>query len=201
MRRNVVTFASVVSCLTFGPAALHAQSTGTPVALTPVRAFENSTLGVTLSDPGSGVAFEGWYGIALGRNDVTFRAGLWDANGTTPFLIGADARAPLVEHSESFPLDGTLTLGAGAAFASGSNAFLIPIGFSMGRKLAINDSDIQIQPYGVPLLTIAFGDVGDNVLFSLGLGAEIQFSDKFALDVTGILGDRDGISVGFAYLR
>ncbi len=200
MRRNIVTLAWVLGFLGFGPALL-AQSTGTPVALAPVRAFENSTLGVTLSDPGRGVAFEGWYGMVLGRNDVTFRAGFWDAKGSTPFLIGVDARAPLVEHTESFPLDGALTVGAGGSFTGDFSVFFVPIGFTMGRKLEIKDSDIRIQPYGEPILTVAFGDVGDNVLLSLGLGFEIQFSNQFALDVSGMLGDLDGISVGFAYLR
>ncbi len=200
MRRSVVTLAWVMSFLGAGPALL-AQSTGMPVALPPVRAFENSTLGVTLSDPGRGVAFEGWYGMALGRNDVTFRAGFWDAKGTTPFLVGADFRAPVVEHTESFPLDGALTVGAGGSFTGDFSVFYVPIGFSMGRKLEIKDSDIRIQPYGEPILTVAFGDLGDNVLLSLGLGFEIQFSNRFALDVAGTLGDLDGISVGFAYLR
>ena len=197
MRRNIVTLAWVLGFLGFGPALL-AQSTGT---LAPVRAFENSTLGVTLSDPGRGVAFEGWYGMALGRNDVTFRAGFWDAKGSTPFLIGVDARAPLVEHTESVPLDGALTVGAGGSFTGDFSVFFVPIGFTMGRKLEIKDSDIRIQPYGEPILTVAFGDVGDNVLLSLGLGFEIQFSNQFALDVSGMLGDLDGISVGFGYLR
>jgi hypothetical protein len=30
---------------------------------------------------------------------------------------------------------------------------------------------------------------------------EIQFNEKFALNVSGSLGDLDGISVGFGYLR
>jgi hypothetical protein len=139
--------------------------------------------------------------MAFGIYDVTFRAGFWDAKGTTPFLLGVDGRAPLILASESFPLDGALTVGAGGSFTGDFAAFYVPIGFTMGRKLEIKDSEILIQPYGEPIITFAFGDISDNVLLSLALGFEIQFSNRFALDVVGILGDRDGISVGFAYLR
>lgn len=179
-----------------------AQSTGTPVALPPERSFENYTLGATLSDPGPGVAVEGWYGIVFGSGDIGFRIGFWDTNrGTTAFLAGADYRQPLVGHSESFPLDGALTIGAGGSFTSGNSVFFVPAGFTMGRKFQVKDSNIQLQPYGEPIFHLVFGDTSDNFLFSLGLGLEIQFSEKFALDVNGALGDVDGISVAFGYLR
>jgi hypothetical protein len=71
----------------------------------------------------------------------------------------------------------------------------------LGRKFEVKDSDIRLQPYGEPIVHFAFGDNADDFLFSLGLGLEIQFNEKFALDVSGSLGDIDGISVGFGYLR
>ena len=179
-----------------------AQSTGMPVALPPVRSFETYSLGATLSDPGPGVAVEGWYGMVFGPGDLTFRLGFWDTNrGSTPVLAGADYRMPLVAHSESFPLDGALTVGAGGSFTSGNSVFFVPIGFTMGRKFEVKDSNIKLQPYGEPIVHLAFGDTSDNFFFSLGLGLEIQFSDKFALDVNGSVGDIDGISVAFGYLR
>lgn len=179
-----------------------AQSTGMPVFVAPERSFETYTLGATLSDPGPGVAVEGWYGMAFGSGDIAFRLGFWDTNrGSTAFLAGADYRQPLVAHSESFPLDGALTVGAGGSFTSGNSIFLVPVGFTLGRKFEVEDSNIKLQPYGQPIVHFAFGDASDNFLFSLGLGLEIQFSDKFALDVNGALGDLDGISVGFGYLR
>lgn len=179
-----------------------AQSTGMPLALAPERSFDKYTLGATLSDPGSGVAVEGWYGMVFGPGDITFRIGLWDTDrGSTAFLAGADYRQPLVAHSESFPLDGALTVGAGGSFTSDNSVFFVPVGFTLGRKFEVKDSDIRLQPYGEPIANFAFGDTGDNFFFSLGLGLEIQFNDKFALDVSGALGDIDGISVSFGYLR
>ncbi len=179
-----------------------AQSTGMPVTLPPVRSFESFTLGAKLADPGHGVAVEGWYGMVLGPGDITFRVGFWDTNlGTTPVLLGADYRMPLVPHSESFPLDGSLTVGAGGSFTSGNSVFFIPVGFSLGRKLEVKDSDIRLQPYGEPIVHLGFSNGSTDFFFSLGLGLEVQFNEKFALDVSGSLGDIDGISVGFGYLR
>jgi len=179
-----------------------AQSTGLPVTLPPTRSFESYTLGATLADHGPGVAVEGWYGMVLGPGDITFSLGFWDTNqGTTAVLAGADYRQPLIAHSESFPLDGSLTVGAGGSFASGSSVFFVPLGFTLGRKFEVKDSDIRLQPYGEPIVHFAFGDNSDDFLFSLGLGLEIQFNEKFALEVSGSLGDIDGISVGFGYLR
>ena len=179
-----------------------AQSTGMPVALPPERSFEKYTLGATLSDPGPGLAVEGWYGMVLGPGDITFRLGFWDTNlGSTPVLAGADYRLPLLAYSESFPLNGALTVGAGGSFTSGNSVFFVPVGFTLGRKFGVKDSNIKLQPYGQPIVHLAFGDIGDNFFFSLGLGLEIQFSEKFAIDVNGSLGDIDGISVAFGYLR
>jgi len=139
--------------------------------------------------------------MVLGPGDITFSIGFWDTNRTTPVLLGADYRMPMLSQSESFPLDGSLTVGAGGAFASGSSIFFIPVGFTLGRKFEVKDSDIRLQPYGEPIVHLAFGDGSTDFFFSLGLGLEIQFNDKFALDVSGSLGDLDGISVGFGYLR
>lgn len=201
MRRNL-TLLVLVALVGFGD-RLMAQSTGTPVVMAPIHNYDDYTLGATVSDPGPGIAVEGWYGMPVGPGDILFRVGIWDNNsGTTTVLLGADSRTSLVRHSEKFPLDGALTVGAGGSFGSGASVFLIPVGFSLGRRVDIKDSNIVIQPYGVPILHIAFGDnISDNLLFSLGLGFEIQFSDSFALDVNGVIGDLDGISVGFAYLR
>jgi len=200
--RSSIFAVGLVAALFGSAGRLEAQSTGMPVVLAPERNYTNYTIGATLSDPGPGVAVEGWYGMIVGPGDITFRGGIWDNNqGSTAFLIGADFRALMVHHSEGFPLDGSLTVGAGGAFGSGASVFFVPVGFSLGRRLDINDSDIVVQPYGEPIIHLAFGDASDNFLFSLGLGFEIQFSDSFALDVNGVIGDLDGISVGFAYLR
>ena len=201
MRRSLYFIGLVLGSSGFAERMV-AQSTGMPVTLPPQRSFESYTLGATLADPGPGVAVEGWYGMVLGPGDITFRLGFWDTNrGTTAVLAGADYRQPLIAHSESFPLDGSLTVGAGGSFASGSSVFFVPLGFTLGRKFEVKDSDIRLQPYGEPIVHFAFGDNADDFLFSLGLGLEIQFNEKFALDVSGSLGDIDGISVGFGYLR
>jgi len=201
MSRRPVVLCGLVLALAGATNAV-AQSTGMPVSMPPLRSYQTYTMGATLADPGPGIAIEAWYGMPVGPGDIDVRLGLWDTNGgSNVVLVGADYRQQLLTHSERFPLDGALTAGFGANFNSDASVFLLPVGFTMGRRFDLEDSTIKLQPYGQPLIHFVFGDTSDDVLFSVGLGLEAQFSDQFALDVNGTLGDLDGISIAFAYLH
>ena len=98
-----------------------AQETGTPIFKAPYRAFTSHELGASLSDPGEGVSFalEGFYRYGQGPNDFSLRGGFEDLNGSagTRVLLGGDFRTQVVSYSESFPLDGSLTVGFGGSVA------------------------------------------------------------------------------------
>ena len=199
MRRSLL--AAFLFALVAVPAA--AQETGTPTFLGPDRLFKKSDFGVTVSDPGDGIGVEGFYRMAAGpTQDFGFRVGFADpsGNGSTAFLIGGDYRARLLNHTEDFPLDGALVVGAGASLVEGNNVLFVPIGFSLGRKIMLDNSTTSFVPYFTPTAIPTFADNSD-INFSVGLGVDIQFGPQFDLNVSGALGDLDGISVSFAWLH
>jgi hypothetical protein len=199
MRRSLLAFA--LTLLVTLPAA--AQETGTPVFQAPYRAFQQHEIGLSLSDPGSGLALEGFYKYGTGSNDIGFRVGFWDAGDNrdvTSLLLGADFRSRVFTHNEDFPLDGALTVGIGASISDEFSQGYIPIGLSLGRRIELEDSQTSFVPYLHPVLVPTFGDDSD-LLFALGLGVDIKFAPRWDVRVSGALGDYEGISVSFAWLR
>ena len=199
MRRSLL--AAVLFAVMAVPAL--AQETGTPVFLGPDRLFQKSAFGVSVSDPGNGIGVEGFYRMAGGpTTDFGFRVGFADPSGSgeTSFLIGGDYRARLLNHTEDFPLDGALIVGAGLSLVSGNNVFLVPVGFSLGRKILLENSSTSFVPYFTPTIIPTFSDTSE-LNFAVGLGADIQFGSKFDLNVSGSFGDLDGVSVSFSWLH
>jgi hypothetical protein len=182
-------------------APLAAQSTGTPVYQAPYRAFASSELAASLSDPGAGFAVEGSYRTGLGASsDIGIRAGLNDANGATLFLIGGDYRHRILAHNDAFPLDGSLTVGLGLATGDGFSTGYLPIGFSMGRRILVEGSQVSLVPYVHPVLTPRFGDA-DGVDLSLGFGLDARITPRLDLRFSAAIGDQDGVAFTVAWLR
>lgn len=180
------------------PAA--AQTLGTPVFAAPYRAFERAEYGGAFSDPGAGSAVEGHYRFAAGPADIGFRIGLRDyPHSDSRLLLGLEWRQRALDHSEDFPFDGALTLGAGLITGDNSS-LLIPVGFSMARRILIEDSEIQLTPYLHPVAALVIGDNGD-VIFGLGFGVDVKVSRRLELRVSGAMGDYDGVALGVAILR
>ncbi len=182
-----------------------AQQTGTPIFKAPYRAFANHEFGVSLSDPGTLVdfAFEGFYRYGRGANDFAIRGGFADGAGglDTRILLGGDFRTQLLNYSESFPLDGSLTLGFGTQIGDGPDIFLLPVGVTLGRRFDMEGSNTTFVPYVHPVIVPVFGGGDDDVNFALGLGVDIRFSESLAIRASGGLGDIDGVGVSLAYLR
>lgn len=184
---------------------LAAQTTGTPVFLAPYRAFNRVEFGASLSDPGQGYALEGFYRLGSRRYDLGFRAGFADSdNAEAVFLVGTDLRTRVVDHSVDFPLDGAFTVGLGARFGDGGTIARVPVGVSFGRRVELEDSDVQFVPYFHPVLAPVFGDTppgASDLDFALGLGVDITFNRRFEIRVSAALGDYEGIGISFAFLR
>lgn len=182
-----------------------AQETGTPIFKAPYRAFQNHEIGASISDPGSLVDFalEAFYGYGRGHNDFSIRGGFADGSGRldTRFLVGGDFRTQVVSYSESFPLDGSLTLGFGANLGDGPDRFFLPVGISLGRRFDMEGSSTTFVPYVHPVIVPAFGSGDDDVLFAFGLGVDIRFGPQWAVRASGGLGDIDGVGVSVAYIR
>ena len=192
----------VILAVLLAPATAAAQSTGTPVFAAPYRAFASSEIGVSLSDPGAGLALEAFYKSGHQNWDIGFRGGFWDVDGgETALLLGVDGRTRVVTHSADFPLDGALTLGAGAMLVDNFNQFMLPVGISLGRRVNVEGGETSFVPYFQPVLTPVFGDGNSDLLFSIGLGADIKLNRQVDLRISGAIGDMDGVGISFAWLR
>ena len=205
MQRN--RWAGIVALVLLGVLAESsaAQETGTPIFKAPYRAFRHHEFGASLSDPGSGADFalEGFYRYGQGASDFSVRGGFADAPGNldTRVLLGGDFRTQVVTYSESFPLDGSLTVGFGGSVGDGPDRYFLPIGISLGRRFDVEGSKTVFVPYVHPVLVPTFGPGDDEVDFSLGLGVDIRFGADWALRASGGLGDIDGVGISLAFLR
>lgn len=178
-----------------------AQSTGTPVYAAPYRAFAGSEFGVTLSDPGEGSALEGSYRLGFSDAvDVGWRAGIGDQGDNSALLLGTDARIRLTGHTDRFPFDGSLTVGIGMSSSDQATNGYLPIGFSMGRRILVEGSQVSLVPYLHPVLTPTFGDA-DGTLFSLGFGLDARVTPRLDIRFSAAVGDQDGIAFTVGFLR
>ena len=205
MRRSLYGGILVLALLGGAAGMASAQETGTPIFKAPYRAFNSHELGVSLSDPGEGVslALEGFYRYGKDANDFSLRGGFADLNGSggTRLLVGGDFRTQVVSYSESFPLDGSLTLGVGANVGDGPDAYYIPVGVSLGRRFELEGSSTTFVPYAHPVIVPTFGGGDSEVNFALGLGVDIRFSEQWAIRASGGIGDIEGVGISVAYLR
>jgi len=182
---------------------LAAQATGTTTFNAPYRAFTQSEFGVLVSFPdGGGTAFEGDYRIAAGHFDLGFKGGLLAPGhgGSTALLLGVEGRERVLSHTDDFPLDGALILGAGANLVSGASRLIIPVGLSLGRRLNVQDSQVSIIPYAQPTAFFV-ADGGGHVDFALGLGGDFRLSRRFDARLAAGIGDVSGISVGAVWVH
>jgi hypothetical protein len=184
--------------------AAAAQSTGTPVYQAPYRAFAKSEVGVSLSEPGAGFDLEGSFrGSLSSKTDLGVRGGIYSppgAEGGSYGLVGTDLRSRLVTHSESFPVDGSVTIGLGFQSGQGSTIGYLPVGFSMGRRVLIEGSDISLVPYVQPVLTFLFGDATGSQ-FSLGFGLDARVTPRLDLRFSAAVGNLSGIGFTVAFLH
>ena len=206
MRRRLCGGLLVAALVSLSAESLVAQETGTPIFKAPYRAFTSHEFGAAFSDPGEGISFalEGFYGYGRGNNDFGIRGGFMDPDGEgdVNILVGGDFRTRVLRYSESFPLDGALTVGAGINIGDGDDVIYVPVGFSLGRRFELEGSNTSFTPYAHPVIVPAFGEAGgDDVGFALGLGVDMRFSRDWSLRVSGGLGDIEGVGIAATYVR
>ena len=204
MRRSICGVVLALGVLAGGASVSAAQETGTPIFKAPYRAFDNHEFGASLSDAeGIDYAIEGFYRYGQGNNDFSVRGGIADVEGggDAAVIVGGDFRTRVLSYSESFPLDGALTLGLGGIFGEGDDRFLIPVGVSLGRRFDMEGSNTTFVPYVHPVLVPSFGGDDSDVDFAFGLGVDIRFSESLAVRASGGLGDIEGVGISLAYIR
>jgi hypothetical protein len=205
MRRNVLI---AVGLMALGvPEIAPAQTLTTPVFMAPYRGWKQNELGGYISDPGSGIsiAIEGEYrrAQAKGQFDYGLQIGYFDASGNADnlFGVGADIRATVAKHNQSFPLDAAVTGGFGILFSSGNTGFLIPVGVTLGRQIQLEGSSLSFVPYVHPVIAPTFGDLLSDVQFGLGLGVDVILTPQVDVRVSGAVGDYEGVGIGVAWHR
>ncbi len=177
-----------------------AQASGLPSFNAPYRAFVGHEAGFAVSFPGlDDAAIEGLYRFGRGRFDIGFRGGVWFKNGDETLALGVEARQRILTHTDDYPADGALIIGAGVQIGAIDN-FIPSNGVSFGRRVDLEDSDVSIIPYVQPHLWWFIGDT-DVLRFSLGLGADFRLSPRFDFRVSVGVGDIDGLSVGAVWIR
>ncbi len=198
------TAAAIIIASVVSVSSAAAQANGFPSFNAPYRAFSDHEAGFAVSFPGvDDAAIEGLYRFGRGEFDFGIRGGiLFIRNRFVSdeiVALGVEARQRILTHSDDFPADGALIIGAGIQVGARDN-FIPSIGVSFGRRVDIEDSDVSIIPYVQPNLWWFIGDT-DEVLFSLGLGADFRLSPRFDLRVSVGVGDIDGLSVGAVWIR
>jgi opacity protein-like surface antigen len=206
MRRSLCGGLLVAVVVALSANDLAAQETGTPMFKAPYRAFTSHEFGAAFSDPGQGVSFalEGFYSYGRGSNDFGIRAGIADPEGPGDMriLLGGDFRARVLSYSESFPLDGALTVGAGLNIGDGDDLIYLPVGITVGRRFELENSKTTFTPYAHPTLVPVLGAAGgSDVGFALGLGVDMRFSRNLAVRVSGGVGDLEGVGIGLTYVQ
>lgn len=181
-----------------------AQASGLASFNAPYRSFDRHEAGLAVTFPGlDDLAVEGLYRFAKDDFDIGFRGGvlfLETGGGNDQMIaLGVEARQRIITHSDDFPADGALLIGAGAWIGPVDN-FIPSVGVSFGRRLDLEDSDVSIIPFVQPHMWWLIGD-SDELLFSVGLGADFRLSPRFDLRVSVGLGDIDGLSVGAVWIR
>jgi opacity protein-like surface antigen len=203
LRRTLaVSFAALALGLSLVAAPAAAQSTGVPVFQAPYRAFANNEVSVFFTDPGRGYSLEGSYRIGLGPHwDGGIRGGFRDGGRgyKTALLAGFDTRYRIVDHTESFPLDGSLTLGLGLS-DDGATTGMLPIGFSMGRRFFVEGSSTSLVAYVQPTITPMFADASGTA-YTLGFGVDARLTPRLDFRFSAGIGDLDGIGIGVAFLH
>ncbi len=165
-------------------------------------------LSILLTDPGQGAGigvFAHWQGRGQ-RSRVGYRIGLaeerrGDRDDRLAVFGGVDVSAPLLSHSQEFPLDLIWVAGIGAGF--GDNALVsIPFGVSLGR--ALTSEGVWFHPYFTPRVVVD-AYLGDNdrddldLGFVVDIGADFAFSGNWAVRFGASVGDRDGLAIGLTF--
>lgn len=182
---------------------LRAQATGMPSFSAPYRQFQQSEFGAVVSAPnGYGTAIEGMYGYGLSAFDIELRGGFYDPGVCcrTELLLGAEARDRVITHTETFPLDGALVVGLGAAYDNSGTTAYVPVGLSLGRRLPSSSSNLDLEPYAQPTVCLV-SNGGTALDFILGLGADLRLSGTFDARLSVGIGDLHGVAFGAVWLH
>jgi len=204
MSHRVLLLAVTALALSAGSAA--AQASFTPSFNAPYRAFEQHEFGVT----GAWVAFdrigvEGQFRFGYKKFDIGVKGGYVDNGGPGTggtFVLGGEGRMRVVEHSETFPLDGAIVAGIGTGEF---DAWMVPMGgISLGRRVDLEG--VSFVAYAQPTIGFIVVDTGvgtdSDLNFGLGFGADFKVGTSLDLRTSvGFFDVGEGLAVSLVWVR
>ncbi|HEX9632887.1 MAG TPA: hypothetical protein VGA02_10555 [Gemmatimonadales bacterium] len=202
MSKRIPLAALAALVLTAGVAA--AQASFTPSFNAPYRAFERHEFGATGAWVGfDNVGIEGQFRFGYKKFDIGIKGGYIDNPGTGAggsFVLGGEGRMRLLEHSESFPLDGAFVAGIGTVEF---DAWMVPMaGLSLGRRVDLEG--VSFVAYAQPTLgfVVVDGPADDDLRFGLGFGADFKVGSSLDLRTSiGFFDVGEGLAVSLVWVR
>ena len=190
--------------LTAGSAA--AQASFTPSFNAPYRAFATNEFGATFAWVGfDDVGVEGQFRFGYRRFDIGLKGGYIDSPGSGTggtFVLAGEGRVRVLEHSETFPLDGALVAGIGTAEF---DAWMVPMaGISLGRRVDLEG--VSFVAYAQPTLGFVIVDTplgsSEDLYFGLGFGADFKVGNSLDLRTSiGFFDVGEGLAVSLVWVR
>jgi hypothetical protein len=192
--RAVLLTAAALFCATEARAQLDAPSFMAPRT--------GDDIGVYVTAPGD--ADYGVQGIWRQRGglNVGLRFGYTDIGDESLVSVGAETWALVKGATDDFPVDVSITFGAGATFNGGTTGE-VPVGLSIGRSMSLGP--IQLQVYGHPrgalLFHVDVPEDQDELEFDarIDAGVDLVLANTLKLRFGATLGDFDALGVGVAY--
>ncbi len=205
MKSVLARFALLSSIFAAAPAALVAQSGGSPSFQPPSITTRELNFGVTHFTGGVAALLFQWREGISPRLQFSLDAGLADAearDGDTQIVLGGSLAWELARESADVPLDFVLT--GGAYIGAGDHGVLrIPVGVSVGHTFPL-DGNLSITPYVHPRLAIESCKSCSVLAVDFDVGGNLQLSSILALRVSGVFGTsdaagRDGFGISLAW--
>jgi len=118
------------------------------------------------------------------------------------FREGGEGRMRLLEHSESFPLDGAFVAGIGTLEF---DAWMVPMaGLSLGRR--VDFEGVSFVAYTQPTLGFVIVDTpvgsSEDLYFGLGFGADFKIGTSLDLRTSiGFFDVGEGLAVSLVWVR
>jgi len=197
---------AVLAALAVTAGSAAAQASFTPSFNAPYRAFAINEFGATGAWVGfDNVGIEGQFRFGYKRFDIGIKGGYVDNGGSGTggsFVLAGEGRMRVLEHSETFPLDGALVAGIGTAEF---DAWMVPMaGISLGRRVDLEG--VSFVAYTQPTIGFVILDTGfatsEDLYFGLGFGADFKIGTSLDLRTSlGFFDVGEGLAVSLVWVR
>jgi len=207
--RAIGVVAAAMTCLVVLPDTASAQRDGVPPYDAPsyLTPFGEDGFGLFLNfvrdvNDLSGAATYRMSGSVV---DWGLRGGVIDVNSNLGIFGGLDLKNEFVRATDSFPLAVAWVTGGGITwvFDAEVGLFRIPFGFSFGRAIETEGSELVITPYLYPriALDIPLSNPGTDTKlhFDVDIGADFQFAARWFLRFGATIGHSGALGFGIAF--